>query len=175
VGWLLERKDTPHRQGWPVAMVGETEGVGSAGDGRGGEVVLLADGGRVSASLISGWRAGCACGWRGPLWRRARRPDTVNGRGRWLHSDSADPDDAATTGIHREWLDHAQHADAAAQALTAITAATTAHTRARAELDTAVACARATGASWDRIAHAAGITRQAAHRRWAHHTDPPSP
>ncbi|MCC6830846.1 MAG: hypothetical protein IT200_05820, partial [Thermoleophilia bacterium] len=63
----MERKDTPHRQGGPVAMVGETEGVGSAGDGRGGEVVLLADGGRVSASLISGWRAGCACGWRGPL------------------------------------------------------------------------------------------------------------
>lgn len=176
MGWLLEREDGPHSEGWPVAMVGDQEGAGSTGDGRGGEVVLLADGGRIAASHISGWRAGCSCGWRGSLWRRARRPETVRpGTGRWIYSDGVDPDDAALTGLHRDWLEHAQGADAAAAALTAIGAATAAHTRARAELDAAVARARATGASWDTIAQAAGITRQAAHQRWAHHTDPPHP
>jgi hypothetical protein len=169
MGWLLTDTDGAHREGWAVAIVGgQEEGIGSCGDGRGGELVLLAGGGKAPASMITGWRAACTCGWRGPLWRRAKRAATAKNGGRWVYSIDTDPDDAAWEGVRQEWLDHAQNVDATASAITAVDRAARALDTARAELDAAVACARITGASWEAIGQAAGISRQSAHERWAH-------
>ncbi len=161
MGWMHE-----HGEGAAAAVVGEELGVGSAGDGRGGEVVLLEDGGRVPASAISGWRGRCSCGWTGSLWRRAKRPETVRSDARWIYSAGIDPEDAELEGLYREWLDHAETVDSRSATLSALTAAARSYESARAALDDAAAQARTAGASWDAIAQAVGITRQSAHQRW---------
>ena len=42
-------------------------------------------------------------------------------------------------------------------------------------LDEAVAVARAAGATWGQIGAAAGMTRQSAHQRWGHLSEPDCP
>jgi hypothetical protein len=53
------------------------------------------------------------------------------------------------------------------RALDRIVAAAKAQTDAGAELDAAVADARAAGATWEQIGKALGMSRQSAHERWA--------
>lgn len=78
-------------------------------------------------------------------------------------SEDAFAPEGVEAAVHEEWAAHAQVyavvagvSDAAAQSRAAA-----------ARLDAAVAQARQAGASWETIGRGAGITRQAAHERWA--------
>jgi len=175
VGWLNETESSEHTEGWAVALAGQEEAIGSTGDDSSSELVLLAGGGKVPASLITGWRAACTCGWRGPLWRRARQADTAKRGGRWVYSTeaTADPDDDTWQGICQEWLEHTRTADATASAVTALEHAAATVATAQTELDAAVSRARAAGTPWETIGRATGISRQSAHTRWAHNSSRP--
>lgn len=121
---------------------------------------------------VVGWRAGCACGWRGPDWERAPGPPrsatwgSVNARERKIHGVDALLDlldDQAERAVLEDWREHIRPWIALEEA-TELAERQAAVSR---ELDTAVATARAGGATWADIGRAVGITRQSARERWA--------
>lgn len=109
---------------------------------------------------IVGWRPACSCGWRSPdYWARADYPDQAG-----MPPAELDEQQGTTPGATEiQWDAHLRQALPELAVHDAAEAAATA----RAELDTAVAAARAVGASWTQIASAADMSRQAAHERWA--------
>ncbi|MGO4591029.1 hypothetical protein [Paenarthrobacter sp. 2TAF44] len=65
--------------------------------------------------------------------------------------------------VQEEWLAHI----APSEAILGVEAAAKEHRQAGHRLDKTVAASNAAGASWADIGRAAGISRQAAHERWA--------
>ncbi len=159
MAWITE--DGEGHEGWAPAVwpdgavsVGWTAGqvlVRPVGpDGRTAHPEQTRDG----AGAI-GWRGMCACGWQGPLHRAAAAPDR-----------RADPPEETEEQIRADWLAHIGQARNLEQIRTEAWAVSAAQAR----LTDAVRAARAAGHSWTEIGQAAGITRQAAHERWAHLT-----
>jgi len=109
-----------------------------------------------------GWRGLCECGWRGPLWERADSPGEHDFAARRIWSDDQYAPEGVADAIWEEWRAHLEP-----ETLTAVREAATDVRAAQARLDAAVHEARRDIRSWADIGQAAGITRQAAHERWA--------
>jgi hypothetical protein len=121
---------------------------------------------------IIGWRGACTCGWMGSLWEREANPagvDSEGGRDRICLDGVANASRKIEDAIHDEWRAHLQvrRYPVAAVALAAVQAAAREYEQASERLNSAVADARAAGASWAKVGEAAGCSRQSAYKRWA--------
>ncbi|UKA56682.1 hypothetical protein LFT45_22665 (plasmid) [Arthrobacter sp. FW305-BF8] len=76
---------------------------------------------------------------------------------------SAHAPEPVDDAIGDEWLEYL----ASVGAVDGVVAAARGYAQAGQRLDKTVAAAKAAGATWAEIGRAAGITRQAAHERWA--------
>lgn len=124
---------------------------------------------RADAEVI-GWRAWCSCGWKGSTYTRVSSPE-LEDRGRRLAYEAAAsplPPQWVEDAVHDEWMAHVAPAEAVARVAAAARDVAAATER----LDDAALIARRLGAPWGAIGAAAGITRQAAHLRWAKRADP---
>ena len=112
------------------------------------------------------WRGACTCGWQGELWQRVLTAADADLAARKEYvpvGEFADVSGEVEDAVQEEWLVHI----APFEAILGVEAAARAHRRAGHRLDKAVAAAKAAAASWTDIGRAAGISRQAAHERWA--------
>lgn len=171
MGWMGPVVGDVEHEGWVVPVFADgVEGAGSS-SARGVLVDFDRDEWRPDEG-VTAWRAGCECGWRGPLWTRVKAADgaspdpwvsrpkrLIHNPGEWpadLHSD-------AENAVIDEWRQHiapwrsVELVEEAAQRASAASRA----------LDDAVRTAHASGASWADIGRAVGISRQSAHERWA--------
>ena len=122
---------------------------------------------RPDAAVI-GWAMGCECSWRGQPWTRVRDAALADPAARLLatRDEYHYLSEADEEQLLNEWRTHVapwtslEVVQDAAQRLDA----------AAAELDTAVAAARKSGATWADVGRAAGMTRQSANERWAART-----
>ena len=127
------------------------------------------------AAEVVGWVVCCDCSagrvtttWTGPTFVRVPSPSLESIAARRVFA----PDDDAPYASERSeledaarelWrLEHVCGADAVGEVQAAAAGAAQADLR----LETAVALARHSGASWETIGRAAGMTRQSAHERW---------
>ena len=114
---------------------------------------------------VVAWQAACACGWLGRRWERAA---TIAGECSSL--DAADaflPDGSTVEDAARvDWESHTDPRERLAR----VKSAAAELEQARRRLEEAVIAARFDGrqpASWSDIGTAAGMSKQAAHERWA--------
>lgn len=167
MGWLGPVVGNVQHEGYVVPFFADgVEGAGSYSN-RGVLVDFDRDEWRPD-DKVTGWRAGCECGWRGPDWERAEGnwPPAwghVNKHTNQLCGDDAFLDDDAENAVMEAWRAHIRPwkaledvGDLAERAAEAVR-----------ELDAAVASARSGGATWADIGRAVGITRQSARERWA--------
>ncbi|TQS88622.1 hypothetical protein EU811_20990 [Arthrobacter sp. TS-15] len=120
----------------------------------------------VPNDLIMSWRGACTCGWQGELWQRvftAADADLAARKEYVPSGEFADVSGEVEEAVQAEWLVHI----APSEAILGVEAAAREHRQAGHRLDKTVAAAKAAGASWTDIGRAAGISRQAAHERWA--------
>lgn len=120
----------------------------------------------VPDAEIIGWRGACACGWQGGLWERVASAEAAdfNRRRDYVSPDGfADASKKVEDVIHDEWRAHI----APLEVLGGVETAAREYNQAGRRLDKTVASAKAAGASWTDIGRAVGISRQAAHERWA--------
>ncbi|NHW48608.1 hypothetical protein HAV21_17180 [Paenarthrobacter sp. MSM-2-10-13] len=120
----------------------------------------------VPNDLIMSWRGACTCGWQGELWQRvptAADADLATRKEYVPSGEFADVSGEVEEAVREEWLVHI----APSEAILGVEAAAKEHRQAGLRLDKTVAAAKAAGASWTDIGRAAGISRQAAHERWA--------
>ena len=116
----------------------------------------------VPEDLAVGWQPHCECGWSGFPWTRIGSSYQIRGtRGsaKGLIGSPAIPPVQLEQTAMGEWRRHVLSwgVEMAAQSLQ----------RASVRLDQAVHSARAAGLTWADIGRDAGMTRQAAHQRWA--------
>ncbi len=116
---------------------------------------------------VTGWRADCECGWRGPLHRLGDRVPSVGTGPRTPRFGDAPAD--IEDACYAEWLDHVRPVEGTAE----VNELVNEYAAVGRKLDAAVRAARSRGASWAAIGEAAGITRQSAWERWRH-LDPAS-
>lgn len=120
----------------------------------------------VPDDLIMSWRGACTCGRQGEVWQRVLTPSEADFASRKAYCR---PGDAAYVSlpvedaVQDEWMIHI----APSQSILGVEAAAKEHRQSTHRLDKTVAAAKAAGASWADIGRAAGISRQAAHERWA--------
>ena len=115
---------------------------------------------------ITGWRGQCECGWQGEFWKRVDSPDQADLGRRLAYlppETSGHAPEPVEDAICEEWEAHILPL----AGIAGVTAAAREFAQAAQRLDNTVAVARAAGASWADTGRAAGITRQAAHERWA--------
>jgi hypothetical protein len=115
---------------------------------------------------IIGWQGQCECGWQGEFWERVPSAEEADLGQRKAHlplEKSAHAPEPVDDAIGDEWLQHV----APLGAVAGVEAAARDYAQAGRRLDKTVAAAKAAGASWADIGRAVGITRQAAHERWA--------
>lgn len=105
------------------------------------------------------WRAACECGWRGDIADH----DTIVG----IDPDHDRAEDMLDETVEDLLLSAWEHHIGQSRALPELHAAARAAEESQRALDAAVVAARAAGHSWARIAVEVGLTRQAAHARWA--------
>ena len=120
----------------------------------------------VPNDLIMSWRGACTCGWQGEPWQRvltAADADLATRKEYVPVGEFADVSGEVEEAVREEWLVHI----APSEAILGVEAAAREHRQAGHRLDKTVAAAKAAGASWTDIGRAAGISRQAAHERWA--------
>ncbi|MET3370656.1 UNVERIFIED_CONTAM: hypothetical protein ABIE34_003933 [Jeotgalibacillus campisalis] len=120
----------------------------------------------VPHDLIMSWRGACTCGWQGELWQRVLTPEEADIATRKEYvplGDAAYVSMEVEDAVQDEWMIHI----APSEAILGVEAAAKEHRQAGHRLDKTVAAAKAAGASWTDIGRAAGISRQAAHERWA--------
>lgn len=120
----------------------------------------------VPDDLIMSWRGACTCGWQGELWRRvasAADADIATRKEYVPLGEAAYVSMEVEEAVQEEWHVHI----APSEAILGVEAAAKEHRQAGHRLDKTVAAAKAAGASWTDIGRAAGISRQAAHERWA--------
>jgi len=166
VGWIGPVVGNVQHEGWVVPLFADgAEGNGSS-SGRG--VHVSTPGGeddvRPDAAVV-GYRAGCECGWRGPVWTRVQSAEQADPRRRLLYNPGEyydlEADDERL--VVDQWREHI----APFKAVESVAEAAERYDGAGRELDDAVRAARAAGASWADIGRAVGISRQSAHERWA--------
>jgi hypothetical protein len=162
-------------EGWSVSIAPDGRLTGSS-TGRG----MLVDGitGRYERSStdldyevvphreIIGWRGQCECGWQGELWKRVTSPEDADLSQRKAYvppEKSGHAPEPVDDAISDEWLAHV----APIGTVSGVKAAAREYIQAGQRLDKAVGAAKAAGATWADIGGAVGITRQAAHERWA--------
>lgn len=163
MGWI----GPGEHEGWVVPVFADgIEGIGTTGS-----LGVLVDFDRDEwrpDEDVTGWRAGCECGWRGPFWTRVhdseRKPwfdattRQINNPGKF----SAYLEDAAERVVVDEWRQHiAPH-----KIVEVVEDAAMRYSAAGRDLDDAVREAHSAGASWADIGRAVGITRQSARERW---------
>jgi hypothetical protein len=127
---------------------------------------------RCRTEKIIGWRGACTCGWMGSLWERDANPadaDSEGGRDRICLDAVANASRKIEDAIHDEWRAHLplRRYPVASAALAAVEAAAREYEQASERLNSAVADARAAGASWAKVGEAAGCSRQSVYKRWA--------
>ena len=105
------------------------------------------------------WRPACECGWRGDIVDH----DTIVG----IDADHDRSEDMLDETVEDLLLSAWEHHIGEIRSLPELRAAAQAAERGQRSLDEAVFAARAAGNSWARIAVEVGLTRQAAHARWA--------
>lgn len=105
------------------------------------------------------WRPACECGWRGDI------ADHITIAG--IDPDHDRSEDMLDETVEDLLLSAWEHHIGEARSLPDLHAAARAAHEAQQTLDEAVFRARAAGHSWARIAIEVGLTRQAAHARWA--------
>lgn len=183
MGWI---SDDANHEGYllPHFLDGQ-RGVGVTGGGIPPDRIAVGEGTIDSAgdlgyqtrpaAEVVGWVVCCDCSaaratttWTGPTFTRVPSPSLESIRERRIFatddevpyvSERPEVEDAA-----RElWsLEHVFGADAVGEVEAAAAGAVQADLR----LETAVALARHSGASWETIGRAAGMSRQSAHERW---------
>lgn len=139
--------------------------VSEYGDGRRAEVAADVREG----SEVVGWRTWCSCGWRGQYFDRVRAQDRAARIAFEGEVGSADLEDSP---IAPEWVEDAVFVEwrshiGPVEELEELASASRAVADASRRLDEAVSRARQAGASWSAIGPRVGLTRQAAHARWA--------
>lgn len=175
MGWLGPVVGNVQHEGYVLPLFADGQEGSGVSSGRGyhvGEYDGTDAGDWRPAEQVTGWRAACECGWRGPDWTRdssgtnvdacvVDRTDRVIYLGR--AAQWADLDDDAEDAVIFHWRSHIRPwkaledvGDLAEQAA-----------KIGRELDAAVASARSGGATWADIGRAVGITRQSARERWA--------
>lgn len=120
----------------------------------------------VPHDLIMNWRGTCTCGWQGKLWQRVLTPEEADFASRREYCPAgggAYVSERVEDAVQDEWMIHI----APSEAILGVEAAAREYRQAGHRLDKTVAAAKAAGASWTDIGHAAGISRQAANERWA--------
>ncbi len=120
----------------------------------------------VPHDLIMSWRGACTCGWQGELWQRVLTPaegDFASRKEYCPPGGGAFVSERVEDAVQDEWMIHITPSEA----ILGVEAAAREHRQAGHRLDKTVAAAKAAGASWTDIGRAAGISRQAAHERWA--------
>ncbi len=183
MGWISE--DASHEGCLVPHFLDGQRGVGVTGGNIAADQVAvgeptMSDGGNLRyrtrpAAEVVGWVVCCDCSagrtmtkWTGPTFARVPSPSLESVRAHRIFatddevpyaSERPEVEDAA-----RElWrLEHVFGADAVGEVQAAAAGAAQADLR----LETAVALARHSGASWETIGRAAGMTRQSAHERW---------
>lgn len=116
----------------------------------------------VTEDSAVGWQPVCECGWSGDTWNRVgsdyRIQETRLSAKGLIGSSAVPPLHLEQTAMN-DWRQHVLSwgIEMAARSLR----------RSSERLDSAVAAARAAGLTWADIGRDAGITRQAAHQRWA--------
>ena len=116
----------------------------------------------VPEASAAGWRAQCECGWSGEIWNRTDSAYQIQGTPRsakGLIGSPAIPPLHLEQAVMQEWRRHVLSwgVEMAARSLQ----------RAAKRLDEAVDAARTAGLTWTDIGRDTGMTRQAAHQRWA--------
>ncbi|WP_281452872.1 hypothetical protein [Paenarthrobacter nitroguajacolicus] len=127
-------------------------------------------------SQVVGWKVACSCEPLNkhvildPLWTRVWDPADEDFEGGRIYAGDPSSDDPEYVGDREDleplFLDVWHHHVAPDAHLHAISALGAELKRIEAQLDEAVAAARADGLSWDKIGRAYGITRQGARKRW---------
>ena len=157
MGW---EDDSGRHEGWSAAI---TKDGRKAGTHNGQGVVVegitgnyraskLIDGyEEVPADDVTGWRISCSCGWEGQNFI-PRKPG---------ESTFVD-DDAEDNILYPEWRKHIEPIESIARLQKAFQA----HWRATDNLNEAAREAKKAGATWQEIAIATRMSRQAAHERW---------
>lgn len=166
MGYTGPTVDGVSHEGWVVPLfAGGVEGAGVSGGQ--GILVRLPDGREEwrPDDEVTGWAAGCECGWRGRPWTRVPVGGLVDRSARLLAMPGKyyDLDNDDEQLVIAEWHEHVAPAlavEAIADAAAEVAAATD-------RLDAAVRAARTAGASWSDVGRGAGITRQSANERWA--------
>lgn len=105
------------------------------------------------------WRPACECGWSGPI----ADADEIAG----IDADHQRDDDMLDEVVEDLLLASWERHVTAAATLDRLSGAARAAAAAERSLDDAVAAARLAGHSWEQVGRAVGVTRQAAHARWA--------
>lgn len=167
MGW---QTDDGRHEGAAVGLCADGALVGSYGPASQVMISEYRDGTRAaydtdvrSETEVVGWLAWCSCGWRGPTYTRVHAPEREDRARRIVFEESPFEPQWVQDEVHAEWYSHVRPSEAVGEVAEAASAVATATER----LDEAVLGAREAGASWAAIGGAAGITRQAAHLRWA--------
>ena len=161
-GWLKSRPTGGFqevRPGLEYSSTGSPETTNRQGNSPPDEEIVPHD-------LIMSWRGACTCGWQGELWQRVLTPEEADFASRREYcplGGGAYVSERVEDAVQDEWMIHI----APSEAILGVEAAAREYRQAGHRLDKTVAAAKAAGASWTDIGHAAGISRQAAHERWA--------
>lgn len=183
MGWFTESSE---HEGYVVCVF--ADGMYGSG-GRYMEINLVAPGGRPVGnenepdsgawrppSQVVGWRVACSCvPFRehvilDPLWTRVWDPSDENLAARRIYAGPPDSADAADISDRKDlesvFLDVWHRHIAPDLSLHTIGTLSRSLKDLEAQLDAAVAAARAAGVSWGKIGRAFGISRQGAQKRW---------
>ena len=181
MGWLGPVVGNTQHEGYALPLFADGQEGSGVSSGRGyhvGEYDGTDVGDWRTSEQVTGWRAACECGWRGPDWTRMYSPVTMGApadaedflvdRGRreiYLSRSApwADLDDDAENAVIDQWRAHIRPW----KALEDVEELAGRYVKTGRELDAAVASARAGGATWADVGRAVGITRQSARERWA--------
>jgi hypothetical protein len=163
MGWM---SDAPGHEGWAAATFadgGLGGGWGTPHSGGPAGVMVTRIGDRPLGysewqyrppADITGWRAGCDCGWLGPEHPRPA------GLVPEFNDAPADLEELCRA----EWEAHVKPLKGLAE----VDQLATEHAEIGRRLTAAVGRARGRGSSWAEIGAATGMSRQSAHERWRH-------
>lgn len=152
MGRIYEASDESYHEGYPIGLCADGTEVSGWG-------------GPVPAPEIVAARPACDCGWRGTPIPTAELAERC-GLDAVTHDDLIDWEDGEPGGIVLDAWEH-EHVASLAGWRTTLTTARQAAEAAQQALVRAVAAAREHGASWADIGAEFGISRQAAHERFA--------
>lgn len=174
---MSRQSDDGRHEGWIAAVFADGMyggsgrlGVVTASNAADGTMLEVDDWQDRSDAEVVGWRPTCndnthrgrEC-WRGQLWTRVTDPAERDPARRKLYSEDADLSQADDDLLMREWDAHMRPFAGTYE----VELAARAVDEAQDWLTEKVRSSRAQGATWEAIGRSAGMTRQAAHERWA--------